>query len=248
MDNYFEKQFELRHFEMNKFGEASPTTILTLLEETAADHCNLINYSLYDLLKQKIGWVLVSGVMQMERYPRYKEKIIIRTWLSKYSIIKGFRENFIFDEQRNIIGRAKGLWVFFDIERRRPLRIFKEIKERWQYFNEECIDYDVTREKDTVNSSELVKEFNVNHFDTDMNLHVSNLRYLQWAMESIPDYIIDNYYLHTIDGRFVEEAHFGDIVISLTQKHTKDISFSHTVKTKRNNTTCVKAKTFWEKR
>ena len=39
MINYFEKQFELRYFEMNKFGEASSTAILTLLEETAADHC-----------------------------------------------------------------------------------------------------------------------------------------------------------------------------------------------------------------
>ena len=60
MENYFEKQFELRYFEMNKFGEASPTTILALLEETAADHCYSINHSLYDLMLQNIGWVLVS--------------------------------------------------------------------------------------------------------------------------------------------------------------------------------------------
>ena len=38
--NYIDRQFELRYFEMNKSGIASPTTILTLLEETAADHCN----------------------------------------------------------------------------------------------------------------------------------------------------------------------------------------------------------------
>jgi len=38
-ENYFDKQFELRYFEMNKIGLASPTIILALLEETAADHC-----------------------------------------------------------------------------------------------------------------------------------------------------------------------------------------------------------------
>ena len=54
MDNYFDKKFELRYFEMNKFGEASPTTILTLLEETAADHCYSIDHSLYDLIDQNI--------------------------------------------------------------------------------------------------------------------------------------------------------------------------------------------------
>ena len=54
MENYFEKVFDLRYFEMDKFGEASPTTILTLLEETAADHCYSIGHSLYDLLEQNV--------------------------------------------------------------------------------------------------------------------------------------------------------------------------------------------------
>ncbi len=130
-ENYFDKQFELRYFEMNKIGLASPTIILALLEETAADHCYAINYSLFNLLERNIGWVLVSGIVQMKRYPNYKEKITIRTWLSSYSAIKGYRENIIFDENKNIIGTAKGLWVFFDIENRKPLPIFNDIKEQW---------------------------------------------------------------------------------------------------------------------
>ena len=114
---------------MNKFGEASSTTILTLLEETAAEHCFSINHSLYQLENQNIGWVLVSGFLEMDRYPKYKEKIIIRTWLSKYSTVTGVRENIIYDEQGLIIGKGKGLWVFFNIERRRPARILDNIKE-----------------------------------------------------------------------------------------------------------------------
>jgi acyl-ACP thioesterase len=73
---------------MNKYGEASPAIMLALLEEAAAEHCQSINYGLYDLLKQNIGWVLVSGVMKMKRYPNYKEKIVIKTWLSGYTNVK----------------------------------------------------------------------------------------------------------------------------------------------------------------
>ncbi len=51
----FEKQFELRYFEMGERAEASPVTMLTLLEETAADHCLSIGHSLYDLLDQGLG-------------------------------------------------------------------------------------------------------------------------------------------------------------------------------------------------
>ena len=248
MENYFEKQFELRYFEMNKFGEASPTTILTLLEETAADHCYSIDYGLYDLINQNIGWVLVSGVMNMERYPTYKEKITIRTWLSSYSTVRGIRENVIYDEDGNIIGTAKGLWIFFDVKRRRPVGIFDEIKESWSSCNEESVKYNVVKKIAAIDSAKHIKDFNVNQFDVDMNEHVSNLRYLQWSLESVPDEIIENYYLHSLEGRFTGEAHYGDSIRSMTENDMNENSFVHTIKTQNNDQVCVTAKTLWKRR
>jgi acyl-ACP thioesterase len=245
--NYFDKQFELRYFEMNEFGTASPTTILTLLEETAADHCHSINYSLYQLEAQNIGWVLISGVMQMERYPSYKEKITIRTWLSQYSTIRGYRENIIYDEQNNIIGRAKGLWVFFDIDKRRPVQIFDDIMEKWSFCNVESIDYNISKKIKAVDNSDYESKFKVNRYDTDMNKHVNNIRYLQWVIESVPEEIVDNYYLHSIDGRFIAEAHYGQTVISLTKNDTKDKSFIHSIKIEGVDKACATAKSTWKK-
>lgn len=248
MENYFEKQFELRYFEMNKFGEAASTTILTLLEETAADHCYSINQSLYDLGKQNIGWVLLSGIMIMDRYPSYKEKISIRTWLSSYSMIKGIRENIIYDEKRNIIGKAKGLWVFFDIIRRRPIQIFDSIKEKWSYCSDECITHDITKKIKPIDSAIHIKEFKINRFDVDTNQHVNNIRYLQWLMESTSEDIIDDFYLHSIDGRFIAEAQYGDTIMSYTERDINDNSFFHAIKTQKNNKVCATAKTLWKKR
>lgn len=248
--NYFDKQFELRYFEMNELGIASPTTILTLLEETAAEHCYSINHSLYQLADQNIGWVLISGVMQMERYPRYKEKITIRTWLSNYTTIKGYRENVIYDEQNNIIGRARGLWIFFDINRRKPIKIFDDIIEKWSFCNKESIDYDISEKTEAIESPDYELKFKINKYDTDMIKHVNNIRYLQWAIESIPDNIIDNYYLHSIDGRFISEAHYGQTVISMTKNDVSDSmdkSFIHSIKIEGINKVCATAKTIWKK-
>ena len=62
MDNYFDKEFDLRYFEMDKTGEASPITMMTLLQETAADHCYVAGHSLFSLMSQNLGWVLLSGI------------------------------------------------------------------------------------------------------------------------------------------------------------------------------------------
>ena len=244
----FEKQFELRYFEMNKYGVASPTTILTLLEETASEHCYQINHSLYDLINQNIGWVLLSGAMKIDRYPKYKEKITIKTWLSGYTFTKGIRENIIYDEQNNVIGRAKGLWGFFDVERRKPIKIFDNIKEKWPVCNEECINHDINKKIRAIDTASNTKEFYVNRYDIDMNQHVNNIRYLQWVMESIPEEIIDNFYLHFIDGRFISEAQYRDTILSYTGKDVSYNSFAHTLKVKSNNQICATAKTLWKER
>jgi acyl-ACP thioesterase len=247
VENYFDKQFELRYFEMNKLGLATPTIILAFLEETAADHCYSINHSLFDLVKKNVGWVLVSGVLQVDRYPNYKEKITVRTWLSSYTSIKGYRENIIFDEQHNIIARAKGLWVFFDIDKRKPIPIFNDIKEKWSYYSEESINIDIKKKIGAIGFASHIKKFEVHRFDTDMNKHVNNIRYLQWVIESIPQDIVDNYYLNEINGRFIAEAQYGDSILSLTNKDINDNSFMHTIKIEGSDKICATAKTLWKK-
>ena len=251
MENYFDKEFDLRYFEMNKSGEASPITMLTLLQETAADHCYSAGHSLFSLMSENLGWVLLSGVMQMERYPKYKEKIIIRTWISEYHAIRGIRENIIYDEQYNVIGRAKGLWVFYNIQKRRPTKIHKDFKEKWSSSQELCIEHNISNKIEAINSAESMIEFKVNMYDMDTNKHVNNIRYLQWLMESIPEDILDNYYLYSIDGRFISEAQYGDVIVSLTKRDdamdSEENSFVHTIHVKGDEKVCATGKTVWRK-
>ncbi len=248
LTNYFDKEFELRYFETDQCGLASPKTMLTLLEETAAEHCSATNYGLYQLAKQQIGWVLFSGVMEIDRYPAYKEKITIRTWLSKYSRFKGTRENLIYDAQGNIIGRAKGLWVFFDIEKRKPTPIFDDIKKEWSFCDQESIQYQLSKKIQPIDISDDYRTFHVYRYDVDMYRHANNIKYLQWAIESIPEEITDQYYLHSVDSRFVSEVPVGQTIESHIKEEMiegEDRTFLHTIK--RGDTVCATAHTLWRK-
>lgn len=247
MNNYFDKEFELRYFEMDKTGKASSVTMLTLLQEAAAEHCCYAEHSLFSLMSKNLGWVLLSGIMEMDRYPEYKEKIIIRTWLSQYKSIRGIRENIIYDENYNIIGKAKGLWLFFDIEKRRPVKILNDFKTRWSSCENQCIEYNLNTKIDIINTGEYMKKFAVNIYDTDTNKHVNNIRYLQWLVESIPEEITDNYYLYSLEGRFIAEAQYGDVITSLTNKGDGENSFVHAIRVEGRDVTCVTGKTIWKK-
>jgi acyl-ACP thioesterase len=244
---YFEKKFEMRYFEMNKFGMASPPAILTLLEETAADHCYDIGYSLYSLEKQNTGWVLISGTIEMLRYPQYKEEIIIRTWLSKFTLVKGHRENMILDKSGNIIGKAKGIWAFYNIKERKPEPIFEEIKLKWGINSETSAEIN---DKPLIpfNEGDSEMEFGVYKSDIDSNKHVNNIRYFHWLIESLPEEILDNYYLKIINAKFFSEATYGENIQIYIKNDFKNNTFVHTMKNNLSNKLYVVANTQWEKR
>jgi acyl-ACP thioesterase len=246
MENYFDKKYELRYFEMNKYGRASPTTIFTLLEETAAENCYTIGHSLYSLEKQNIGWVLISGVIDMIRYPKYKENITIRTWMSKYTLVKGYRENIIFDDSGTVIGKAKGIWVFYDINKRRPLPVFDEIKIKWGMNQEISQEFDADT-LNIVNEGEHQVEHDVCKSDVDSNKHVNNIRYFHWLIESIPEEILDSNILKRINAKFYSEAKYGEKVqIYIEHKQEQNI-FLHTMKSNLDNKLFVAAHTVWDK-
>ncbi len=245
---YFEREYELRYFEMNKFGEASLTALATLLEETAAEHCLHIGLSLYDLKAQNIGWVLLSGALEMIRYPKYKEKIRIRTWLSRYEMVKGYRENLILDSNGNILGKSRGMWVFYDIKKRRPLRIPEVIKDKWKFLPEKCSEMDLDLKLVNLKSNVPLVEFNVYNLDIDGNNHVNNIKYLQWLTESLPRNLMDNYYLKSLNCRFLSEVYFGDTIRVFIEEGDAPNTFYHSIHSKQNDKICANAVTVWYKR
>ncbi|MCL1814494.1 MAG: thioesterase [Treponema sp.] len=247
MQNYFYKKFELRYFDMNKHGVASPTTILTLLEETAAEHSYSIDYCLYNLEKKNIGWVLTSGTIDMIRYPKYKETILIKTWVSKFTLVKGYRENIIFDDSGDIIGRARGIWVFYDIEKKKPVPIIDEIKTKWG------INPEISRENNfekikVLNDEKHQLEYDIYKSDVDNNKHVNNIRYFHWLIESLPDEIMDSYFLKVINAKFFSEANFGEKIRIFNKNEMEQKTFLHTMRSSINNRLLAAAHTTWGKK
>ena len=233
---------------MNKFGEASPTVMLALLEEEAAEHCLSIGFGLYDLIKKNIGWVLASGALEMERYPRYKERITIRTWLSSYSAIRGFRENLIYDEHGVVIGRAKGLWIFFDIHNRKPVPVFDEIKNRWSCFKKNAISVKLPPQINPVLAADFSEEIIVRPSDVDIYQHANNIRYLQWLIDSIPEDTTERNTLNYIEGKFISEIKSGETALMLTQIDEDTPIYNHTIKIKDTDRICAVARTRWKTR
>lgn len=246
--NCFESNFTINFYDLSQYEEASPMTMLRLLQETAGDHHLPIDENVIDLYRKNIGWVLLSGVMQFERYPVYKEQITIKTWLSDYKTIRGVRENLVFDKNGQIIGRGRGLWLFFDIKQRKPISIPEKFRLLWGENKQVSIDIDPLQKITKIDDGEIMDVIKVKKFDIDANKHVNNLRYFQWLIEVVPDSVMKENILYRIQSNFINEANYGDQLIIYTKIVKQNVEYLHTVFDLTTNKVCVTAKTIWKPR
>ncbi len=242
----FESKYEINFYDLSQYEEATPMTMLRLLQETAGDHHLPIGENVIELYRKNLGWVLLAGVMQFDRYPRYKEKIRIQTWLSQYKSIRGIRENLVLDERGEIIGRAKGLWLFFDVEKRHPEPIPDKFKQQWGLYPQSSIDFDVNTPIPVLEDGEIMDVIKVKKFDIDANKHVNNLRYFQWLIEVVPDKVWKDNFLYQIQGKFLHEANYGDQLLIYTKIVKMNKEYLHTVFDLTTNKVCVTARTVWK--
>lgn len=240
----FVREYDIRYKDVNNRQEATPVSILNFVEETAADHCAYIGKSVYDLQKNGIGWVLYAGCYVMNHYPLYRERIKIETWISMFRGFMGYREYRVLSEEGKFYGGFRGLWLYFDLQKRKPIPVDKIFYELWPLRNEVAIDQEITPSKKDIENPDIIKSFTVRRYDIDSNNHVNNVRYMQWLMESIPDLFYEKAELKSIQGTFLRETIYNRHVNSQC-KIISSNELIHSVTEKESGILLATANTKW---
>lgn len=244
----YSKEFEIHYYEINKYKEATPVAILNYLEETAGCHSESVGCGIDELKQLGVAWVLSRWNLVMDRYPLWNDKITIETWSSGVERFYATREFLLKDAKGDILGRASSLWVYLNMEKKRPLRVPAEIVELYgtnplKVMEDSFADFIVPE------SFEYIREFIVRKSDIDTNLHVNNARYLEWLLESIPDEAYEQYRLHSLEIIYKKETGYG---ISINSKRTtfestaSDKIYGHSITSSIDGAEHALAKTSWK--
>ena len=145
--------------------------------------------------------------------PRHGETITIQTWSNKFVRFQAERSFFMFDEAGNKILDGMSRWVFMDLEKRKPTNVPKEMAERCHGGQEPAIlDEKFLVPKQAQGELLCTRALVVTRRDTDTNGHANNVKYLEWAMDDLPDAIYDEMDLKDIRIVYRKECMRGDRV------------------------------------
>lgn len=205
----YEDYYKVHHYEADRNGRAFIATFINYFEDLSLNHSNSLDMGIDYLLKNNIAWVVYKWDIKINKYAMLGEKLRIRTWAHSVRTFYAYRKFEVINSLGEIIATANSLWFMINTKRRRPCKIQEEIIEKFGLTKEDNvpIEFEKLREPTSVTDE---KNFVVRYSDIDTNNHVNNVKYISWALETVPEGIISNYKLSGLKINYDKETSYGD--------------------------------------
>ncbi|MFZ1730716.1 MAG: acyl-ACP thioesterase domain-containing protein [Bacteroidota bacterium] len=170
---------------------------------------------------EQVAWLLNKWDIRIQRAPVFKDDVHVLTQPMAMRRFLANRRYEISNEQGEILVEADSQWVFVDLARRRPTRIREDIFRT----------YGITDEVDALPTpplpreperGDVMREFHVRKSDIDVNRHVNNIRYVDWALDALPEEIALNATLRRLLIHYKKEVHYGEEVVARTEMRDEE--------------------------
>jgi medium-chain acyl-[acyl-carrier-protein] hydrolase len=203
--------YRVRAYELDPAGQAAPVALCNYLQETAGAHADSLGWSVEQLLRRGLTWVLARLHVLVWRYPRWRESLAVTTWPSGALRAYALREFHITDEGGEEIGVATTAWLLVDARTRRPRRPPPELAAIGTRTPPRVIGDSFPR----LDEGALVPEprrFQIGHSDLDVNGHTNNAALVRCALDAVSTALLDANELGELELEFRAECVVGEVV------------------------------------
>ena len=182
----FEKTYTVGNRDVGKTNKATNKAMLKYLENIACSHSDVVGYGINTIEQTGVVWILLDWKFKVIERPIYGQTIKVKTWSRKMEKCYAYRDFEIYDENQNKIAIATTKWVLLDANTRKIQRISEEIGAKYNQENKQVFEEEIEKIHEPENE-EISIELKTRRTDIDINNHVNNLNYLDFALEVLPE-------------------------------------------------------------
>ncbi|MBE0676867.1 MAG: hypothetical protein IH591_19585, partial [Bacteroidales bacterium] len=183
----FEKSYKVPVYDTDFRGKLYLHSLLNYIQDIASEHAELLNFGRDDLQQGNRFWILSRIYVVIHRMPEWREVVSLRTWPRGTEGLFALRDIEIRDEEGIIIAAATTSWVIVDIASRRPCRPDYLLEGMNREFpGNTALPRNAGKVSPTSDACNTAPPFRVKPADLDVNLHVNNVRYIQWVYDTMP--------------------------------------------------------------
>lgn len=188
--------------------QAGMVRLIDYFQDVSCFHSDSLGIGPRSLMRNGKAWVLNSWQIVVDRYPSYGEAISVDTWPYEFKAMMGKRNFAIVDEAGRRIVTANSVWAYMDMEKGRPAQPEPELVEAYGLDPRADMDYEPRRIR-TKGYFERLAPFKVARAYLDTNRHMNNSRYVEAAMEYLPD----GFSIRQLRVEYRKSAVYGDVLV-----------------------------------
>lgn len=182
-------------------------SLLDYFQDCSTFHSEDVGVGVDYLMDRHLVWVLCSWQIVVERYPKLSERVKIGTSPYEFKNFLGYRNFVMLTEDGEYLARANSLWSLLDTRTGKPATPPEDMLRA--YVLSERLEMDYAPRKIAVpaaGNDRGVITVKKHHLDT--NNHVNNGRYVDMAMEFLPE----NFAIRQMRAEYKKQAHLDDVL------------------------------------
>jgi len=232
-----EKEYSIHYYEIDYNRKALITALMDYFGDMSMQQTEDLKVGLDFLSKNKLAWVLYKWNINIHRYPVYNEKVRVATQAYGMRKFYAYRKFYIIDSNNEKIVEADSIWFLINTDERKIMSIPDYMYDIYKIPNgcKDSLSIDKLKKPKKIDAE---KEFNVRYGDIDTNKHVNNVKYVAWAIETLPKDIITQNQLYNLKVNYIKETSYGLSVKVKTQivKEEGKIICLHDIQNRQNET------------
>ncbi len=177
-------RFVIASYQTDVNARIRPGAILELMQEMAGAHAEKLNVGRTALDPMSLAWVLTRLEVRMDRYPMSGEEIEVETFPMPNRRVF-FPRYFLFrDRDGKQIGCAGTMWVVLDVNTRKmadPTKIIPLLPDN----RDLAAPFGMPASVEDAPGAAIEEMRLPVYTDLDMNGHVNNTRYVDWACNAL---------------------------------------------------------------
>ncbi len=187
--------------------------MLSLLENVACMHSDKAGYGIREIPITHLSWVQLNWRVQILRRLVYGEEVTIKTWARDTTKITTLRDFEVIDKDGKTVCIATTKWTLTNIDTKGITKITEDMISKYNPDTKIIMpDFEFKKLKEPENfTNEYV--YTTQRRDIDVNKHVHNLNYLDFAYEALPEEIYEETLsndFNNIEIMYKNAVRFGD--------------------------------------
>lgn len=214
----FEKSFQVSSYDVDCEMNLSVPTLFCYLQDTALAHVNGLDIGWSFLGRLGLFWALSKMYLKVNRWPKWNENLVVKTWARPYDIFTQPRDFQVIDENNQVVISATSSWIVLSAKDGKFQKL-EHFKDRLCFIPDAVAVEGAAPKVKKVEFDGRPKNYHpVLRSDLDRNHHTNNTKYLQWLLDSPQYQSFDLQNLKELAVNYVSQSRLGDKYAVLTKE------------------------------